>query len=292
MFEAFDPVLMESLVVLLEQQNYTRAAKKLQITQPALTQRIQKLERILRAKLVILSSDGLSLTDLGKKYFDEALVIQRALAQGVRRIRGNTWLSVAAEHEIISFFLLKPCRSFHKQWNLPLRLVTAIPKDAIVAVSNGECDLAVVDCADLPDNLAFQEIGRIAYHLVLAKDHPLLKKPSMNILDLNDQDFVAFSPYCQHRNWFDNVLGKFGIRAAIRLESVMSELIFEAVANGWGIALVPSFLPVPETCTTRHILDLPERQYFIVTQKNRMGQSEFHMMTSIIIESFRTYSIS
>ncbi|MFW7379658.1 MAG: LysR family transcriptional regulator [Oligoflexus sp.] len=290
MFEAFDPALTDSLFALMEEKNYTRAAKRLHITQPALTQRIQKLERILKEKIVQLGPSGIDLTDIGRRYLDEAKTIQFTLTQGIQQIRKSTGIRMAAEHEIISFFLLKPSQIFHQHWRLPLRLVTAIPKDAIIAVAAGDCDLAVVDRTELPDNLSFQEVGQIAYHLVLNQNHPLAHQPHLTMADLNGQDFVAFSPYCQHRSWFDSVMKKAGLKVSVRLESVLSEVLFSAVLSGWGLAFVPSFLPLPEGCLSREISDLPERKYFLVAQKSRMIQEEFHTMMTIITESFRYYN--
>jgi len=57
---------MEAFVHLIEERSFSRAAKKMLITQPALTKHIKNLEEVLSAKVVNRGGAGLSLTPEGR----------------------------------------------------------------------------------------------------------------------------------------------------------------------------------------------------------------------------------
>ena len=285
MFEAFDAALIDSLNALVEEQNYTKAAKRLSITQPALTQRIKKLERLLGQRVVCTGSSGLTLTKTGELFLSEGRQIFATLAEGIARLQKRTTLSFAAEHEIMSLVLDRGISFLEQRWQLPLKLITAIPKDAVGAVAAGECDFAIVDCDEIPENLCRIEVGTVSYHLVLPDYHPLLNRTKLLLNDLESQDFVAFSPYTQHRTWFDQLIEASKLSVNLRFDGVLSELLFAAVRDGWGLAFMPDFLPVPTGCRSSYIGNLPKRKYYVLTQKSRMNDT-FKSLAKVISHSF------
>src|SRR5579883_2422522 len=81
-------------VAVAEERNFTRAAKRLRITQPSLSSQIRKLEMEMGAPLLRRETRGVELTDAGKLLFEEARVIltdvERAKTCVARRVRGET----------------------------------------------------------------------------------------------------------------------------------------------------------------------------------------------------------
>jgi len=73
---------MEAFVHLIEERSFSRAAKKMLITQPALTKHIKNLEEVLSAKVVNRGGAGPSLTPEGKVLFDYAERILRFARRG------------------------------------------------------------------------------------------------------------------------------------------------------------------------------------------------------------------
>ena len=73
MAEGFSNLTMqqlEALVHLVEERNFSRAAKKMHLTQPSLTKHIRNLEEALGAKIVNRSSRSLDLTPEGRIVYD------------------------------------------------------------------------------------------------------------------------------------------------------------------------------------------------------------------------------
>src|SRR5512145_382415 len=68
---------MEALIFLVEERSFSRAAKRMLLTQPALTKNIRNIEDCLGVKVVHRSNAGVSLTPEGKIFYDYAQRIVR-----------------------------------------------------------------------------------------------------------------------------------------------------------------------------------------------------------------------
>ncbi|MFD8705290.1 LysR family transcriptional regulator [Kitasatospora sp. NPDC059648] len=77
---------MRYFSVLAEELNFTRAARRLRVAQPALSQQIQALERQLGVRLVERTSRGCTLTPIGGAVAEEARQLLRQVAEADRRI--------------------------------------------------------------------------------------------------------------------------------------------------------------------------------------------------------------
>ena len=62
----------EAFLAVAEENNITRAARKLHVSQPSLTQQLQRLEQELDAKLLIRTNSGVRLTEAGEAYLQMA----------------------------------------------------------------------------------------------------------------------------------------------------------------------------------------------------------------------------
>lgn len=84
---ALDPRLLRSFVVLAEELHFGRAAERLHLAQPALSQQIRRLERQLGVELYTRSSRLVELTDAGRAMIEPANAALRATAQAERAAR-------------------------------------------------------------------------------------------------------------------------------------------------------------------------------------------------------------
>lgn len=81
---ALDPRLLLSFVVLAEELHFGRAAERLNLAQPALSQQIQRLEQQVGSQLYTRSSRMVELTDSGRAMLEPARAVLRAAAQAER----------------------------------------------------------------------------------------------------------------------------------------------------------------------------------------------------------------
>ena len=84
---------MEALISLVEEGSFSRAAKKMLLTQPALTKNIQNIEELLTVRLVNRSTAGISLTPEGKiiyEYAQRMVKLRNEATEKIIRLQDNT----------------------------------------------------------------------------------------------------------------------------------------------------------------------------------------------------------
>ncbi|MFK0297043.1 LysR family transcriptional regulator [Streptomyces sp. NPDC090442] len=193
--------LLEQFVVLAEEKHFGHAARRLSMSQPPLSQAIQRLERGLGASLLERSGRGVKLTAAGVAFAADAkrlLEAQNAAMERVRRI------SLGVEGTIRLGYV-----SSLGHWHLPqllavsarempgIRLSVRQLASAELAerVREGAADLALVrmPVADLA-GVEVREVARERTVLAVPLGHPLAGAASVPLSRLREEEFVTASP--------------------------------------------------------------------------------------------------
>jgi DNA-binding transcriptional LysR family regulator len=185
------------MIAAAEERNFTAAAKRLYIAQPALSQSIQQLEAELGVKLFVRSSRMVMLTPAGHAFYREAVGTLDQLRQAVREAQhadlGETHrLSLGFTTTSIMGELSQKLRNFHKQ-NPDIHLVlTELPVDQIVdQVLEGKLDIGCTDSnIVLSIRLESMSLKPVPMVVVLSKTHPLAKYSSLRLEMLSKEKFI------------------------------------------------------------------------------------------------------
>ncbi|MFI9273378.1 LysR substrate-binding domain-containing protein [Kitasatospora sp. NPDC052896] len=200
------PRLLEQFVVLAEEQHFGRAAQRLSMSQPPLSQAIQRLERGLGVLLLERTGRGVRLTAAGAAFAADAgrlLAAQDAAVARVRRISRGIEGTVQVG-----------CVSSLGYWHLPRLLAVAareVPNIQLNVLQRGSAELAeqvrqgAVDLAlvRLPvADLAGLEVREVAQErtvLAVPLGHPLAGAASVALPRLRDEEFVTADPQAMSR---------------------------------------------------------------------------------------------
>lgn len=231
-------------VTLAEELNFTRAARKLNMAQPPLSQQIQQLERELGVQLFTRTNRRVQLTYPGQVFLAEA---RMALAQvenatrAARRADGRDGhLTVGAGVMPIHSVLSKVLPLFRKEFPaVDFRLRELLPQEQSRMLREGLTDVAFVippfDQVDLTSEAVFSD----PVVAVLPSDHELAKKRSMDLHDLANERFVmptrAWAP-----TYYDHLImvcREAGFSPNIVHTATEFQTIFTLVAAGLGTAL-------------------------------------------------------
>ncbi|MFF9481823.1 LysR family transcriptional regulator [Streptomyces sp. NPDC014733] len=193
--------LLEQVVVLAEEQHFGRAAERLAIRQPPLSQAIQRLERGLGVTLFDRLPRGVRLTPAGRAFAEDARRLLDAQAAAVDRAR-----RIAAGHEgelrlgfisSLGYGLLpRLLRRTHAELpGLRLHLGQHPSAELIDRLRAGAVDLALVR---LPvtgtDRLTVRRIGVERLVAVLPEEHPLTAAPCLDLRELAEEPFALPKP--------------------------------------------------------------------------------------------------
>ncbi|WP_060511583.1 LysR family transcriptional regulator [Pseudomonas sp. NBRC 111124] len=245
-----------------EDQNFSRAAKRLGMSQPPLTEQIQALEQSLRVQLFTRSRRGAQLTPAGaailpavRKFADQLERLELAVHEAVTGHAGVLTLGAITSAMID---VLPPLISRFKQ-DHPLITVSVREIDsaeAIPALEAGDIDIAFARLeGSLGRHLQSMPLSEDRLAVAMPKDHPLVAREAIDLKALADETLVMASRDVSPV-YFDYLVGLcktsgFAPRIVHQVRSVSSQVAF--VSCGQGIALVPTSMDklAPENVLVR-----------------------------------------
>ncbi|MBD0691505.1 LysR family transcriptional regulator [Streptomyces sp. CBMA123] len=194
------PRLLEQFTVLAEEKHYGRAAERLMMSQPPLSQAIQRLERIVGARLLDRSSNGVELTAAGAAFAADARHLldaqQAALARARRIASGDAgevrigYVSGLA-HWHMPRLLANAARDLP---DLRIQLTQASSIALVEALRLGSVDLAFIRTAPLQaHDLELLELGRERVYVALPETHALAGAAELSLRALQEDWFVFVS---------------------------------------------------------------------------------------------------
>lgn len=237
-------------VAVAEAQHFTRAAKALGMEQPPLSQQVQMLEREIGAPLFKRLPRGVTLTDAGHAFLDDARRILRDTEQATERARrvarGEQGRIRVGMINSAPFHTLIPqvIREFRKRYpNVALTLEERTTPGLAAAVLNQTVDMAFVrplletDRALCAEPLLDEEML-----VALPSGHPLCARARIPLLALSIEPFVLF-PHAVGAGLHDEIIGacrKAGFSPRIVQETMQVTSIVNLVAAGLGVSIVPA----------------------------------------------------
>ncbi|WP_448651509.1 LysR family transcriptional regulator [Pseudomonas fluorescens] len=234
-----------------EEQNFGRAAKRLGMSQPPLSEQIQVLEQALKVTLFERSRRGAKLTPVGaailpavRKFAEQLERLELAVEEAVAGQSGMLTIGAisTAMFDVLPG-LINQLKQQYPHLTVSVREIDSV--EAVPALESGDIDLAF---ARLDGDLgpAIQSLPLLEDRLMVAlpSDHPLAARTRISLSSLASEPLVMFSRKVSPV-YFDNLIATcrasgFSPRVLHEVRSVASQIAF--VSCGQGIALVPASL--------------------------------------------------
>ncbi len=239
-------------VTVAEERHFRRAAARLHISQPPLTQRIQAMERDLGIQLFTRTGHRIELTEAGRLVLAEA---QAALAQ-VDRVRevarraekgevGHLRIAVVYSVPFIPAFT-QATKAFQNDYpGVVLDLVHRNSAEGIEGLRERKLDICVMRRATvrLP-GIQRMTVARDRLMLVLPADHPKAASDTVSLRDVAEERFILFPS--EHKTALHGQITDMWERAEltprVSLEAESAFAMLVLVATGFGNAILPSLL--------------------------------------------------
>jgi DNA-binding transcriptional LysR family regulator len=179
-----------------EELNFTHAAARLRVAQPALSRQMKDLEAELETPLFDRGRAGVQLTSAGKAFYRRARAILTQAAEAANEARTAAGLitgSLALGFPSgLHLNYLAPVIAAFRQAHPKVELdyFHGLQNQQLKALRESRIDLAFLSVPMRFDGLEHQVIWRIPFKVVLPQRHPLARKPGFNLTDLRGEDFV------------------------------------------------------------------------------------------------------
>lgn len=249
----FDLRLLPAFVALADELHFGRAAARLNIGQPALSQQLARLERQLGVVLVRRDSRRVSLTPAGQAFLAgarSALVLARNAAAAARRAQSDRPTFRLGVDIDMPAELVRQIRRFgSRQADVDLRVTIAQQDDVLAALETGDLDAVVVWTAPpAGTSAAWDVLAAIAIHGVVRDDDPLARGDALSRADLTDHSLAIYLPSEETRPFYDQLLDHLAVddrvpRAAhVDVVDGAQEAMFDAieVAGGYTVCVAGS----------------------------------------------------
>ena len=240
------------LKAIATEQNFTKAAKLLYLSQPALSKQIRILEENLDMILINRENHKISLTENGQVFLQYAERILALCEESCRALidlkngeRGN--LIVGASQTIGTYLLPRVLALFAQRYP-QINLKVQVNSTRLIAkhIVNREIDIAIVG-GDIPHelnkNLLVESFVEDEFSLIIPTAHPFAKKKLITKEDLYHLKFITLNSNSTIRKFIDNILTQNQIQTK-QLKIIMQlnsiEGIKTAVSLGLGAAFVSS----------------------------------------------------
>jgi LysR family transcriptional activator of glutamate synthase operon len=235
------------LVALGEERNFTRAAEREHIAQPALSQQIRRLEDEVGLALVDRSTRPASLTEAGVLLLGRARRILGELAAAqdeLARLRGvhSGRVTVGAIHTMGPVDVALALAVFHQRHPaVELTVRESSSEELAEMLRLDELDLAFLSVTERVEShgLGLRQLVSEELVAVLPCEHRLAGAPAVRMAELHAERFISYRHGSRLRELLMAAGRQAGFEPHVMLESNESGRIRRLVARGMGVAILP-----------------------------------------------------
>jgi LysR family transcriptional regulator, low CO2-responsive transcriptional regulator len=279
---------LHSFVVFSELLNFTRAAEILNISQPALHTKINKLADGLGVPLyqrigrrLELTPAGIETARYGRETGERTTAFTRELRQGT----GRSAVVLAAGEGAFMYLLDGPIRSFLRASPAPLRLLTRDWNGILEDVRAGRAHLGVTVLDSSVEGLERRLLARVGQVLAMPRRHRLARLRQVRMTDLQGLRLVVPPADRPMRAHLGRALQSADIEWEPAVEATGWPLMTHFVSLGLGLAIVNEFCRLPPGVIARPIVDLPRVHYYLVRRSGTRISDDVARLESILDDS-------
>ena len=277
------------ILAIAEEGSITRAASRLYISQPSLSQLLSSVERELGSPLFDRATSPLKPTELGKIYLATAqkiIVLDKNLSDSASDLsnlkRGH--IVIGSSPFRSTYLLANFLPRFQEKYpSITLELRESTTKELENMTLNSQVDFSLSLLPIDEKHFEFAQIFSEELLLVLPKEHILAKKnklipgdlthlQTIDLKELADTSFIRMHPEQKLHQELNDLCRQAGFAPKIKLETRSMETALALTGAGLGASLLPeyllqSFRPVNIPCYA-HLTTKPSRQVVIIWRKN------------------------
>lgn len=268
---------LEYFLAIVDHQGFSRAAVRMHVAQPSLSQAIQRLERELGAALFHRVGRRVQLTPAGRAMVEPARQVLRGLdttRASVESIKGmlSGEVDIAAMPSQAVEPLTTIITRFAERYPGVTVNVSAVftPPEAIDMVREGACELALVGSGDPLRPVGVQEhpVEVQKFILVAPPDHAFGDRGRVHWNDLGGQRVIAAPTGSRQRHIVDRIRAD-GTDLKIAVEAGHREAILPLVLNGAGVAVLTESWTRTARSGGAQVLDLDPPTWIRISLLNR-----------------------
>jgi hypothetical protein len=285
---------LEYFVALAHIKNFTKAAKSLNVSQPALSRSISRLEKDLNIPLFIRDSRKVNLTQYGQTFLTYAERILQELETARQDITNmaepdSGVVNLSFMHSLGVYLVPELLKEFRKIYpKIQFRLSQNHSFLLSKQLFKGESDLCLCSSPINSEDIAWVPLLTEELFIIVPSTHPLAHRSSINITEVASEAFITLKPMYGLRTKTEHIFEVASIRPKIRFEGDEIVTVASLVAANLGVSLVPK-IPGMEHLDIKFIsVDNPKctRDIGLAWYANKPLSLAAHRFQNFIIDKF------
>ncbi len=262
--------------------NITKASEELNITQPAISKAIKKLEEQMGGQLFVRTKRGVVLTVEGKEFYKYIKQAIEYITNGENKFTelinlDTGCIRIGISTTLTKEFLLPFLKKFHKQYpNIDIQIYTYLTADLIPKLRNGLIDLVILNMTNINygEDIEIIPCKKVHDCFIVNESHKLANK-KVSLKDLNKYPLVLQSKNSNTRIFLDEFAKTHNVTLKPNIELASYSLVVEFAKIGLGIGYATKEYLTEELKNNEiRILDLeeniPSRCIGIATSNNHI----------------------
>lgn len=256
-----DPKQLKTLITIVDVESFTRASRKLGVSQSSISQHISGLEKQIGVQLLVRSGSGAKPTRAGQLLVQYARQILGKMDEAQRLLseldgEGGS-LRIGATGAACQYLLPEILKEFHRLHpRHELRLMSGNSVRSVQRLHAGEIDVGLVTLPLTDPKLQFVAVGFDELKAIVAPQHGWVQRSSVQGSDFSDERLLVYDRGSQTHTLIERFLLEHGIfpRVAVELDDLEGAVAVARV--GLGVAIVPSWAVIAD-CTNGSVRALP-----------------------------------
>lgn len=282
-----DAHLLRAFVAFALERNFTRAARLVGLSQPALFERVQKLTEHTGVALYERQGRGLVLTRAGVDLaaFARDELARAAAFMGALHGQEQTTLTLAAGEGSWLYLLAPAVRAFLRDAaarGTELRVLSLGGPAALDAVAAGAATFAVGVFDLVPTGMVAHDIVSTPMMAALSRHHRLARRRTLRLKDLANERLILAPPGQRHRDLIGRAVASAGGGGAPPLEADGWPLMLSFAAANLGVAVVNGICTPPAGVVLRPLSELGKVKYRVVHRRAAAAGVAFHRLLALI----------
>jgi DNA-binding transcriptional LysR family regulator len=249
---------LKYFVATAELGQISQAAIELTISQSAVTSAIRELEESLGTQLFVRTASGVTLTNTGRRFLNQAYTILSSVDEAMRipnlesTLTGT--LAIAATYTVLGYFLPHHLRRLNTQYpRLKIQLHELNRESIEEGLIVGRYDMAVLLTSNVSNpELTLEAVIHSPRRLWVCASHPVIKREQVTFADIAQEPFVMLTvdeaASTALRYW-----NSTPYRPNVILRTSSVEAVRSMVANGSGVAILSDMVYRPWSLEGRRI---------------------------------------
>ena len=241
-----DPKL-ETFITVAELKNFTKAAQALNLTQPAVSNHINQLEKEYNTKLFMRKKKDFTLTNEGKIALTYARRLKALHDKMIQKIAdeqtSSSHIKIGITHTSQNNNITEVLAQYANQMhNITITIITDSINNLYDMLENYQLDIAIVDGKKQSGKLNYLMLDTDYLVCVLSSQHPLAKNSAISLNQLKKENMILRLPSSSTRSLFEATL--ISINESIDSFNVLLEVdnvstIKQLVMNNFGVSILP-----------------------------------------------------